>query len=598
MRRRLVALVAVLGLWGGVPVAADGAAPAYSVGLHVIPFPGTPDASRVSSVIFSSLRPSDISSVVVTGSSSGLHTGRLTALPDHAGAAFVPDSRFTPGERVNVRAALTSSQAGTASGDPGATVLNFSFTVAKSPFYASGASRLISPSTTPAPGACTECMRFHSVTDFYPPIVRATADRDTRSGDIFLTAKINQGSGQQGPMILGPRGQLVWFDPLGGAGPHLPYAMNLEVQRYQGQPVLTFWTAGHEVIMNRHYQTIATVHAGDGYGTDEHDFQITPQGTGLLETYFPVRANLTSVGGDANAVVWDCIVQEVDIKTGQVLWEWHSLGHVPVNASYLSEKGSYAYFHLNSLQELPSGNVVISSRYTWGVYEIDKQTGKLVWTLGGKYSTFKIGKGAHFSFQHDAHLAGNTLTVFNDACDGPQQQQSQSSAKILRLNPTTRTATLIHAYRHTPPLLANSQGSVQTLPDHNIFIGWGNQPDLSEYTPKGRQIFNATLPFGVNSYRAYRFQWTGQPLTKPALAISPQPHHSVKLYASWNGATQVESWRVLAGPTPNTLHPLKTTPHTGFETEITLHSKPRYLAIQALDSHNHTLASSQTHPDR
>ncbi len=589
--------MATLGLSSAQPVAASAAKPPYTLGLHVIPFPGTPDASRVSTVIFSSLRPSDISMVVVTGSSSGLHTGHLTALPDHAGTAFVPGSPFTPGERVDVTATLTSRAAGTASGDPGATALKFSFTVGVVDQGLAHSPRRAPRTPPPAaatPRSCARCQRFHSIAGFYPPIVQTTADRDTHSGDILLTPRIHQGDGQQGPMIVNGRGQLVWFDPLGGVGPNAPWALNLQVQHYQGQPVLTFWTAGREVIMNRHYQTIATIHAGDGYGTDEHDFQITPQGTGLLETYSPVRANLTSVGGGANAVVWDCIVQEVDIKTGQVLWEWHSLGHVPVSASYLAPSGLDDYFHLNSVQQLPGGNVVISSRYTWGVYEIDRQTGKLVWTLGGKYSTFKIGKGAHFSWQHDAHLVGNILTVFNDACDGPQQQQSQSSAKILRLNPAARTATLIHSYRHYPPLLANSQGSIQTLPNGNVFVGWGNQPDFSEYTPNGRQIFNASLPLGVNSYRAYRFKWPGQPLTKPALAISPQPHGSLNLYASWNGATQVASWRVLTGTTPRSLHPLQTSARTGFETEITLHTQPRYLAVQALDSHHHVLATSRT----
>lgn len=568
-------------------------------GLHVIPFPGTPDASRFSSVIFSSLRPADIASVVVTGSASGLHTGRLTALPDHAGTAFVPDVSFTPGEQVNVKASLTSPRAGTASGDPGATTLRFAFTVAvlanRSQPAATPGARAATARTTDGP--CQRCMRFHSLVDFHPPQVQATTDPDMRSGDVFLTSRIHEGDGQQGPMILNGRGRLVWFDPLGPAGKHSVYALNLQVQRYQGEPVLTFWEAGREEILNRHYQTVAVVRAGDGYGTDEHDFQITPQGTGILETYVPVRANLTSVGGPVSGVAWDNIVQEVDIKTGQVLWEWHALGHVPLGASYLPGTDWYDYFHLNSLQLLPDGNVLLSGRHTWGVYEVNKQTGKLVWTLGGKYSNFRIGAGAHFSWQHDARLIGDKLTVFDDAAYGAKQEQSQSSAKILRLNLAGRTATLVRSYGHLPPLISGSQGSAQLLPNGNMLVGWGNQPDFSEYTAGGDQLFNGSLPLGVESYRAYRFPWTGEPLTRPSLALSPRSDGSLGVYASWNGATQVASWRVLGGPSPRRLRSLDTAPCTGFETHVTLHSQPRYLAVLALDSHGHALGTSQPHPD-
>ena len=576
---------------------ASAAVPASSQGLHVIPFPGTPDASPVSNVIFSALRPSEIETVLVTGSSSGVHIGHLTALPDHAGTAFVPDTRFTTGERVSVSVTLTSAEAGTASGDPGSSRLSFSFTIAVPPERRPLGSHPPPTARAAATSACTGCQRFHSIAGLNPPAIKATADPDTRSGDIFLTVRRRNGGGQQGPMILNPRGQLVWFDPL-GSSPNGSDALNLQVQRYQGQPVLTFWSAGRNVIMNRHYQTVATVHAGDGYGTDDHDFQITPRGTAFVETYVPVKVSLSSLGIHSSRVVWDCVVQEVDIKTGRVLWEWHALGHVPLTASYVPYAGSFEYFHLNSLQQLPNGNLLISSRYTWGVYEIDEQTGKLVWTLGGKYSNFKVGAGAHFSWQHDARLSGNMLTLFDDGANGAHQQQSQSSAKVLRLNFAARTATLVHTYRHYPPLLAGSQGSAQILPNADMLVGWGNQPDFTEYGPGGRQIFNGSLPVGVESYRAYRFPWIGQPLTKPAVALVPRSDGSVRVYASWNGATQVASWRVLGGASSRSLSALETVPRSGFETAMTLRSRPPYVAVQALSSQGHTLGTSLVHADQ
>ncbi len=569
-------------------------------GLRVIPFPGTPDAPATTSIIFSSLKPSDIARVRVTGSASGSHTGHLSALPDGAGTAFVPSTRFAAGETVTVRATLTSARAGAASGAPGATMLRFSFAVAvpEGGPPASGAPAAQPASDRSGKGPAVY-MHFRSQVHFEPAAIQASADPDKTSGDIFITARHTHTHSQfqGGPMILDSRGRLVWFKYVNGQ------TTNLEVQRYQSNPVLTWWQggsrgAGEDVILDSSYRRVAFVHAGNGYYADSHEFQITPQGTALLDAVVGVRTNLKSVGGPAHGTVQDCVIQEIDIKTGKVLWQWNALGHIPVSASYAHYSGSpYDYLHLNSIQQLPDGNILISARHTWAIYEIDKHTGKIIWTLGGKHSGFKIGAGAKFSWQHDAHLTGDTLSLFDDASNGAQQEESESSAKVLRLNFSARTASLVRRYDHYPPLVASSQGSAEILAGGNMFVGWGDQPDFSEYRPGGHQIFNGTLPVGAQSYRAYRFQWKGEPQTKPSLALSPAPDGSVKVYASWNGATQVTSWKVLGGSRPGSLAPLGGHGRTGFETEVTVHSQPAYLAVEALGSGGTVLATSPAHPD-
>ena len=567
----------------------------------MIPFPGTPDAAPGTAVIFSSLNPADIAAVAVTGSVSGNHAGQLETLPGDAGTAFVPGSRFTPGEKVNVTATLTSPQAGTASGDPGATELEFWFTVAVPAGGTRAAPAAPAAATASAAGGGPDVfMHFHSQVNFKPPTIRVTSDPDTGSGDMFITAR-HTGSipshFQGGPMILDSRGRLVWFRYVSGQ------TTNLEVQQYEGAPVLTWWQgnsrgAGEDVILDSSYRRIAYVHAGNGYYADSHEFQITPQGTALLDAVVGEKANLTRVGGPRNGTVEDNVIQEVDIRTGQVVWEWHAMGHIPLRASYAHYNGGlWDYVHLNSIQQLPNGNLLISSRHTWAVYEIDKHTGRIVWTLGGKDSNFHVGPGASFSWQHDAHLVGNTLTVFDDASNGPKQQESQSSAKVLRLNIPRRTATLVRRFDHYPPVTTSSQGSAQLLPNGNMFVGWGAQPDFSEYRPGGHQIFNGELPVGAQSYRAYRFQWQGEPVTKPLFALSPQSDGSLKVYASWNGATQVASWQVLGGSSPSTLAPLGGRQRSGFETEIDVDSEPADLAVEAVGVGGNILATSAPHPD-
>ncbi len=565
--------------------------------LHVIPFPGTPDASPATDVIFSSLRPSEISLVTVTGSVSGLHHGRLVALPEGAGTAFVPGQRFAAGDQVTVTATLRSSAAGTASGDPGARRLRFSFGVS-APAHVN--TELTNGALVRSSAGPTR--NFVSAPGLHPPLVSFSSDHDHHAGSIFLTP---DHTSQVGPLIVNAKGQMVWFSPLS-----VP-AFNLEVQHYRGSPVLTWWQGnvvgigygahGEDVIVNRRYQLVRTLHGGNGYSSDLHEFQIGRDGTALIDAYVPEKTNLSSVGGSSSGTVLDCVIQELDIKTGKVLWEWHALGHIPLSASYRTPasfgSNPYDYFHLNSIEELPDGNLLISGRNTWSLYKINRITGKVMWTFGGKHNNFHLGSGTNFSWQHDAHLYGNVLTVFDDAWDGVahQQEESESSAKEMRVNIQARTARLIRRDTHSPPLVAGAEGSAELLSNGNVFVGWGSQPEFSEYGTRGKQILNGSLPIGTNTYRAYRFPWHARPSTTPSLGVVSSGQGGLKVYMSWNGATEIASWRVLGGSSPGRLRVFDTTKFTGFETEATLHSKPTDIEVQAVGAAGKTLGTSSIH---
>jgi arylsulfotransferase ASST len=464
---------------------------------------------------------------------------------------------------------------------------------------------LVAAAAAVAPGArAGTTLSFHSAPGLHPPRLTLTSDPDRRSGDIFLTPF---NSPQVGPMVVNSQGRLVWFRPV-----HDGEALNLQVQRYQGRPVLTWWQGplalghgtiygvGEDVIADSSYRTVAVVHAGHGYSADLHEFQITPQGTALLDAYVPVRRNLTRFGGAANGTVLDCVVQELNIRTGKVLWEWHSLEHVPLSASYQPVGRSpsfwFDYFHLNSIQQLTDGNMLISSRNTWAIYEISRKTGQVLWTLGGKRSSFSMGPGTNFEWQHDARLhQSGLLSLFDDASAPPEE--TQASAKVLRLDTTTMTARLVASYPHSPPLLPGLAGNAQLLANHDIFVGWGGSPDFSEYAPGGRQLFNGTFPAGIGSYRAFRFPWVGNPLTRPSAAVVRTTNGAAVVYASWNGATQVTGWRLLGGSAPGALRGLGPIhARTGFETALPLHARPKYLAVQALTSDHRLLGTSPVQP--
>ena len=164
---------------------------------------------------------------------------------------------------------------------------------------------------------------------------------------------------------------------------------------------------GEDMVMDPNYQTVATVRAGNGYEADLHDFQIAPDDVAYITVYNVMRCDLSPVGGARNGVIIDTAVQEVDMKTGLVRWEWHSLDHVGVSESHApvpTTATPWDWFHLNSIDLEPSGNLLISARSTWAAYQLEGGSGNILWRLGGTRSSFAMGPGTETAWQHDARI--------------------------------------------------------------------------------------------------------------------------------------------------------------------------------------------------
>jgi len=73
----------------------------------------------------------------------------------------------------------------------------------------------------------------------------------------------------------------------------------------------------------------------------------------------------------------------------------------------------------------------------------------------------------------------------------------------------------------------------------------------------------------------------------PAVAVERDT-----VYVSWNGATEVAKWQLLAGPDRRKLRPLRTVRKRGFETAIPLGGEAEWLAVRALDRHGEVLGRS------
>jgi hypothetical protein len=390
-------------------------------------------------------------------------------------------------------------------------------------------------------------------------------------------------------------------------------AGDFAVQRYHGKPVLSWWQgvitntgaveSGEDVIVDQHYRPIARLKGQGGWVITLHELVI--QGDHAWVTANRnIPMNLSPYGGAYNGALIDSAIQEYSLKTGKLLRSWDARDHIPLSDSYASLPTNgfpWDAYHVNSIQVL-GASVIASMRNTWAAYRINMQTGKIDWTLGGKHSSFRLGPGTEFEWQHDVELhRDSTLTMFDDHCcqitgGGTYVSPRRfSRALFLTLDQRARTAKFVADYNHGRTFNSQYMGNAQLLPNGSTVVGWGSQPFISAFDISGRPLLDARLPDPDISYRATIGQWDGQPLYAPAGAARRSSGGKTVVYASWNGATRVAGWRVLAGSQGSQLRPVASAVKSGFETAIPVGGGSyRSFRLEALDARGRAIGTSPT----
>jgi hypothetical protein len=438
---------------------------------------------------------------------------------------------------------------------------------------------------------------FVSRRDLRPPrlTIRHPA-KGAADGHLFIAP--SSGAGQRGVLIFDDTGEPVWFHPTTPVT-----ATAFRVSTLRGKPVLTWWEGkysveglgrGVYVVVDDSYREIARIRAGGHLDGDLHEFLITPENTALVTKNEAVPRNLTAYGGSSGGIVYGGVVQEIHVPSGRVLFEWRSLDHVGLDESHAAPHDNrFDYFHVNSVDVDADGHLLVSARNTWAVYKVHRHTGEVLWRLGGRRSSFAMGKGTVTAWQHDArsHDGGRLISIFDNGA--APQVQLQSRVILVRLDLERMRATLEKAFKHRPNrLVAKFMGNGQLLPDGGVVSGWGSEPFVTEFGPDGRIRFEATMPSGGQNYRAFRFPWVGAPAAPPRLAAGVK-NGSRGLFVSWNGATEVAAWQLRYGPSAGALQDGAVTPRSGFETTLPRPAGTRFAQAIALDARRRPIGRSR-----
>ncbi|GAA2084243.1 hypothetical protein GCM10009801_45230 [Streptomyces albiaxialis] len=364
---------------------------------------------------------------------------------------------------------------------------------------------------------------------------------------------------------------------------------DLKAATYKGKPVLSVFTAtsendGKYVLLDSSYQQVAEF-AVKGYTTDPHDFQISPDGKRvLLLSYHPVKKDLSEYGGPKDATVTDAVVQEQDIETGEVTFEWSALDHIPLTETQvrLDEK-DVDYVHFNSLAYEKDGTLLASARHSSTVYKIDTADGKIKWRLGGENSDFALPSlGDAFSFQHDARRLKDAppgpggpggaprISVFDN---GNLANPQRSRGAVYTLDEAAKKATLTRDLQPDPPQYGSYVGSSNEMANGNQLVSYGNTGEIAEFQGEA-PVWAGAFPENYLTYRAQRADWKGTPSSKPSAVLRGD-----RVAMSWNGSTEVRRWRVVAGGKT-----VKEVERMGFETRTTVPEGTKKVRVVAVDA--------------
>ncbi|MGN6168129.1 MAG: arylsulfotransferase family protein [Solirubrobacteraceae bacterium] len=478
---------------------------------------------------------------------------------------------------------------------------------------------------------------FVSAPRLHPARVHVCRHKPSTAGGLVFLGPFHNVSGggfvgQSGALIVDGGGNPVWFHP----APRGNQASDFQTDTYytsksKHEPAISFWQGiiaippkypmgkfatgspvkGEFHIYNQNYQQVRTIKAvqspGKGWVTDFHELVLTkptashPKGTAIFLASKKVHADLRKYGGSRKGAYEDGEIQQVDLATNTLVfhWDFAKPGHISLRSSkvHAPPRGVWDPYHPNSISLNSAGDMLLSLRNTWGAYNI-KPTGsssfKFVWKLiNGRGSNYSLAKNARFFWQHDVRFHGSgQVSMFDDGCCNLGVSGPEHAARGLVLRLSKGHATVIRQVHHYNTAEVPTAGNYQQIGSHS-FLGWGQSFYYSEYSKTNSLLYDAAMPRANMSYRTIKAQWVGTPSTKPSAAVRHPKGKLSTVYASWNGATKVATWKLFAGTKPGKVTGrVATVKRTGFETALRTKKRGPFYQVKAYDSHGNLLGTS------
>jgi Arylsulfotransferase (ASST)/Secretion system C-terminal sorting domain len=526
----------------------------YALGSHVIyvsPIPGALYVAPVTNIIIRSSE--DLSSVdvtegglfVVAGSISGIHPGKTILSDDHKTLVFQPDFPFTPGELVTV--SLSHSLF---SNDDDSVSLNpFSFTISGTYDGKMTTGSLIGNGTAEPPTASSTSEDTTTSSNNSSKFLTTVTDESSLPSDLPLLHATVSKNPTPGYIFFAPFPPASHIVPqtsayliiTDNAGSPLFYrkiasgqATDLDLQP---TGVLTYWDVNPNIhyVLNTSFNVIDSITCGNGFSNDLHELRILPNGHIFLICDENLQIDMSKIvaGGNPNATVIDCAVQELDTNKN-VVFQWRAIDHFNITDAthYNLDSTVIDFCHANAVEIDTDGNIILSSRHLDEITKINEQTGDIMWRFGGNNNQFTfLNDTIGFSHQHAVRrIANGDLTFFDN---GNYQTPHFSRAVEYQLDVAHKTATLVWQFRHNPDVASPAMGYVQRLTNGNTIIGWGEgNPSVTEVTPQDATALEMTFPTSVYSYRAYRYPFLF--ITSPTSSneIVPKKNTVIK----WNSS--------------------------------------------------------------
>jgi hypothetical protein len=398
--------------------------------------------------------------------------------------------------------------------------------------------------------------------------------QNTGDGYIFVAAPGQFYGGPSALMILENHGEPLYIRTVEGD----PFVGDFKVQSVDGTDYLTFhagflpggYTFGSSYVLDESYELVDSWTIDNG--SDLHDFILLDNGHAIMLAYVLIPYDLSPWGGPVDGILVDVILQEQDADKNAV-FEWVATDYMPIEDTHfnLNTTAPVDFLHTNAIEVDDDGNWLLSHRHFSEITKIDRQTGDIIWRMGGASNEFDFPNDIGFNLQHDIRrLENGHITIFDN---GNFHIPAHTRAIEYAIDEVAKTATRFWIYPDDGSEYSAAMGNFQRLPNGNSFIGWGTQPKVSEVLSDGTLAFEMEL--GSINYRAFRFPWNGTPADPPrgVLQYDADPT-AVTIYTSWNGATGITGYDIYAGSSISTMSVVSNSPRTGFETMISVTGLP------------------------